>query len=343
VKALKRPIVIRSALLLVAGVSLYLLAPSLLEIFSSWPQLRDLDPLWLGLAVFFEAAAYVSLWTLQRITLRTSSWFAVGTSQLAASSAGSVIPGGGAAASAVQYSLLVRAGVPGSTIARGLAATWAATTGMAFALPVIASLAAIGGAAAPEGLRRVAYIGGAAFVLLATVGVVAFGWNRPLRFAGRAVRAAAGVVHQGSRFVDLPDRLVLHRNEVRSAVAQHPVLALLAALGRWGFDFLALVCVLEALGVEARPTLVLLAYSATILLAMIPLTPGGLGFVEAGLAGLLVLAGLDAGEAGVATLAYRLIAFWLLLPCGAIAYVLARRRYGNAPVPEAPVTTSSSP
>ena len=326
-------------LLLVAGVSLYLLAPRLLDVFSSWPQLRSLDPLWLGLAVFFEATAWVSLWTLQRIALRTSSWFVVGTSQLAANAAGNVIPGGGAAASAVQYGMLVRAGVPGPTVATGIAACWTATTGMAFALPVIASLAAIGGTGAPEGLRRVAYIGGAAFVVLGVVGTVAFAWDRPLRFVGRAVHAAAAVVHKGERFVDLPDRLIVQRNQVRSAVAQHPGIALLAALGRWGFDYLALVCVLEAIGVDAEPTLVLLAYSATILLTMIPLTPGGLGFVEAGLAGLLVLAGLDAGEAAVATLAYRLIAFWLPMPCGAVAFVLARRRFGSAPLPEEPATT----
>ena len=85
-------------MLTVTGVSLYLLAPSLLEVFSSWTQLRTLNPYWIIPAVVFEAASFVSLWALQRIALRTKSWFAVGTSQLAANAAGSVIPGGGAAA-----------------------------------------------------------------------------------------------------------------------------------------------------------------------------------------------------------------------------------------------------
>ena len=76
---------------------------------------------------------------------------------------------------------------------------------------------------------------------------------------------------------------------------------------------------------------------------MIPITPGGLGFVEAGLAGLLVLAGVSAGDAAVATLAYRLVSFWLPLPVGGIAWWLARRRYGPAdPVSSAATTTSSS-
>src|SRR5262249_35762993 len=91
-----RKIITRVALLGIAGVSLYLLAPSLLAVFSSWPKLRNLDPLWLVLAVLFECMSYVALWSLQRIALRTRSWFAVGTSQLASSAAGSIVPGGAA-------------------------------------------------------------------------------------------------------------------------------------------------------------------------------------------------------------------------------------------------------
>ena len=117
----------------VTGVSLYLLAPSLLEVFSSWKQLQTLSPYWIIPAVVFEAASFVSLWALQRIALRTKSWFAVGTSQLAANAAGSVIPGGGAAATAVQYGILVQSGVPPANVASGLAASWAATTGAVFA------------------------------------------------------------------------------------------------------------------------------------------------------------------------------------------------------------------
>jgi uncharacterized protein (TIRG00374 family) len=66
-----------------------------------------------------------------------------------------------------------------------------------------------------------------------------------------------------------------------------------------------------------------------VLLTLIPFTPGGLGFVEAGLTGLLALAGATAHQAVVATLAYRLLVFWLPLPLGGLAYALHRRRYGT--------------
>ena len=329
-----RQIVTRVILLLVAAVSLYLLLPKILDVFSSWPELRGIDPLWLGLAKCFEELAFVALWKLQRIAVGTRSWFAIGTSQLAANAAGSIVPGGGAAAGAVQYGMLVRSGVPGQRVASGLTASTAATTAAVFALPVVALLAGLGDVAAPEGLRKVAYIGGAAFILLGVAIVSAVAWDAPLLAVGRGAHAMAGWVGKGERFENLPAHLLIQRDGVRRAVAAHPFVAGLAALGRWGFDYLALLCVLQGLDTHAEPALVLLAYAAASLLALIPLTPGGLGFVEAGLTGLLVLAGVSAGDAAAATLAYRLVSYWLPLPVGLVAYGLGRRRFGSgAPLP----------
>lgn len=64
------------------------------------------------------------------------------------------------------------------------------------------------------------------------------------------------------------------------------------------------------------------------MIALIPITPGDLGVFEASLSGLLVLAGVHASSAVVATLAYRLAQYWLPTVAGAIAYLLFRRRYG---------------
>jgi uncharacterized protein (TIRG00374 family) len=77
---------------------------------------------------------------------------------------------------------------------------------------------------------------------------------------------------------------------------------------------------------------VLLAFCAAQLLAQIPVTPGGLGFVEAGLTALLTLAGVGAGAAVLATFAYRLVSYWLPLPVGMVAWILHRRRYGTGNV-----------
>jgi uncharacterized protein (TIRG00374 family) len=73
---------------------------------------------------------------------------------------------------------------------------------------------------------------------------------------------------------------------------------------------------------------VLLAYAVAGLLALIPITPGGLGIVEAGLSGLLILAGVQGGDAVVATLGYRVISYWLPILVGPFAYLAFRMRYG---------------
>ena len=98
-------------------------------------------------------------------------------------------------------------------------------------------------------------------------------------------------------------------------------------MARDGIDYLALIACLRAVGTEPNPSLVLLAYVAASLLGMLPFTPGGLGFVEAGLVGMLVLAGVGATDAAVATLAYRLVSFWLPIPVGGGGWALFRYRY----------------
>src|SRR6201981_1354484 len=98
--------VFRVLLLLATAVSLYFLFPSLVDLFTNWRSLADLDPWWIVLALVFEAASVTSLWEVQRIALRTPSWFAVGTAQLAGNAAGNLVPGGGATASAVTYRMV---------------------------------------------------------------------------------------------------------------------------------------------------------------------------------------------------------------------------------------------
>ena len=318
----------RALLLLLSGVSLYLLWPGLVALFSSWPQLKTLKPQWLAGALFFEVMSFVSLWEVQRITLRTPSWFAVGTSQLGGNAMGSLVPGGGAAAGAFAYRLLVRAGVSPSTVASGMTASVLVTTSAVLGLPLLAIPAVIGGTTVAGGLVQTAYIGAAAFVLLAAGGAAALFFDAPLRAVGRAVRWVLRRIGKADKGADLPERLLQMRDEVRVAFGTRWKSGIAAAVGKCGFDYLALVCCLAAVGSRPDPSLVLLAYAAGSLLGFIPITPGGLGFVVAGLTGMLALAGVGAQAATLATLAYRLVSFWLPLPVGGVAVLLHRRRYG---------------
>lgn len=318
----------RIFLLTLGGVSLYLLAPKLISVLSSWPQLKTLKPADFGLALLFEAMSYLSLWSMQRVALHTTSWFAVGTTQLASGAIGSIVPGGAATAGAAAYGMLTKAGVRSDDVASGLAASTVASTATVFAMPLLALPAIIGGVAAPRGLIATAYVGGAGFAAFAVLSAAAFGWDAPLLIAGRAARWLIQRVKRGSAG-DLPEHLLAQRDRMKETFGRRWYAALTGAVGKVGFDYLALVCCLAAVGARPHPSLVLLAYVAGALLALIPVTPGGLGFVEAGLTGMLTAAGVSAQHALVSTLAYRVVSFWLPLPTGGIAYLLFRRRYGE--------------
>ena len=86
-----------------------------------------------------------------------------------------------------------------------------------------------------------------------------------------------------------------------------------------------------ALDTSPQPGVVLLAFTSAKVLGMLPITPGGLGIVEAGLVGMLVLSGIPAAHALLATLAYRIVSYWLSLPAGLAGWWKFRRRYPIAP------------
>ena len=128
--------------------------------------------------------SYLSLWAMQRVALHSTSWFAVGTSQLASGAVGSVVPGGAATAGAVAYRMLTRAGIRAADVASGLAAATIASTAAVFSMPLLALPGIIGGTAAPDGLLQTAYVGVAGFVAVAVLAAAAFGWDGPLLVVG---------------------------------------------------------------------------------------------------------------------------------------------------------------
>ena len=209
-----------------------------------------------------------------------------------------------------------------------LSSTGLMTTGMLFALPVLAIPAMLAGLAVPRPAGVGLLVSLVIAALLVGLGAAVL-WSD--RVAHELAAAAAWVVTKfarSRRAAPLARRLVTERDRIREAFAGHWVPALSAAAGNRMFDVAALVASLLAVGADANPFLVLLAYVVSLALALVPITPGGLGFVEAGLTSLLVLAGASAQEAVVATLLYRLASFWLPIPLGLLAWGgwRARRR-----------------
>jgi uncharacterized protein (TIRG00374 family) len=328
VRSKRGAILLRIAFLLITVIALYILWPSLLTVFEKWPELLDLNPAWFVVMLALESLSFGCVWGLQRIALRTNRWFGVATAQLASNAFSRVVPGGAAAGGALQWRMLTDSGVDGARVATALTAASLISTGTLFMLPLLTLPAALLGRPVPGGLAEAAWLGGVVFVVGFVLGWVLLTRDGAMRKVGRSAQWLRNRLQpQKPPVTGLPDRLVVQRNEIRDALGDTWWKALLFALGNWLFDYLALLAAITAVGSRPRPTLVLLAYSASMVLAMIPITPGGLGFVEAGLTGLLALAGVPAGDAVLAVLAYRLVSFWLPLPAGGIAAFLHRRRY----------------
>ena len=131
----------------------------------------------------------------------------------------------------------------------------------------------------------------------------------------------------------LPDRPLEQRNLIRRVLGQQWWEATLLSAGRLLFDYLCLLFCVRAVGSHPRPSLILLAYAVAGVIGLVPITPGGLGIVEASLSGLLVLAGLSGAEAVLATLAYRLASYWLPMMAGPIAYGAFKYRYRDREEP----------
>jgi uncharacterized protein (TIRG00374 family) len=317
-----------AVMLLVGGISIYLLLPSLLSVFGAWRSLAHLNWPFAVLVFVFELISTVCVWELDRIALHTSGRFDVATAQLAGNAAGRILPGGGATAAAFSAGMLRRTGVDRGEAVAAFGASSLLQLGTTLALPLFALPAILGGAPVSHSLRTAALLGIALLVLLVAGVTLAFSSDRPLRLAGSvAERVLNATVRRRDPVSGIGDELIADRDFVRETVGARWRAAIAYASGATFFDYLALLVALRALDASPRPSLVLLAYTAAKLLALIPVTPGGLGFVEAGLVGTLVLAGVPSRDALAATLLYRIAAYWLPLPAGGVAYLLFRRRY----------------
>lgn len=333
----------RIALLFIGAVTLYGLAPKLLDLWAQVPQLRTLNIPWFVVMVAMEAASYVSAWWLIRIAVPSMSWFVASTSHLAANAVAKIVPGGAAMGAATQYRMFAAAGVERPTAATALAATSIISNGVLFALPMVALVGSIIGAPIPHTLGVIAWGGALLFLALFAVTFTIVKFDRPLHAVGRLVERVGGWIYTKLHKPGGPTAqgLVDQRDQMLEALDDRWWQALAAAVGNWMFDYLALVAALFAVGAKPRLSLVLLAYGAAAVLSMIPITPGGLGFVEAGLAATLVVAGVGGEEALLATLAYRVASYWLPLPAGLVAQMMFRHRFKSSNAsPDTPTATT---
>jgi hypothetical protein len=315
----------RVALIVLAAASLQVVGPTLVVVYTSLGDVVRIHPLWLVAITASEAVSFVCLWQLMRMVIHTASWRAVARAQLVGNAVSLVVPGGAATGAAVQMRMLTAAGIDRTTAVSALPVVGLLTAATVFISPVLVLPAVLMFSDVPSELLWAAALGVAGSILLAAVLVVFLTASRPLVALANGVQALGNkLIFRRRPVTDLADRLLFERDLIRTRLGDHRRDAVLTAAGNVAFDYLALLAALAAVGAHPNPGLVLLAFVAAELLGMIPLTPGGLGFVEAGLTGTLALAGIPTGQAVVATAAYRAVSFLLPIVAGAVAYMWYR-------------------
>src|SRR3954468_5031619 len=302
------------AVLAVLGLVL-LLAPGLGHVRDLLTEAR---PGWVALAVLFEALSCVSYVVMFRpvfcnsIPWRTS--WEIGLSELGA---GSIVPASGAGGLALGAWVLHEGGMPGEKIARRSVAFFLIKSSVNFvAVAVLGVLLAVGvlGPSLSPWLTIVPAV--AATVVLVAVPLIGrLGPARDprpddtrTRRAWLAVRkAVVGGVAESVQIIRRGDPLLIA-----------------GAFGYWAFDNAVLWATFKALGESPPLTIILMGCLTAQLGGLLPI-PGGIGGIDGGLIGTLIVYGAPAAATAGAVLLYRVILFWLPLLVGGAAFVSLRR------------------
>ena len=102
-------------------------------------------------------------------------------------------------------------------------------------------------------------------------------------------------------------------------------LAVIGAAGFWAANIGILWASFHAFGVHVPLAVVVQGFFLGMVANLFPLAPAGVGAVDAGMIGAFVLFGIPEETVFPAILIYRLVAFWLPIPPGIVAFFQLRR------------------
>lgn len=288
-------------------------------------DLSRVDPMLLMLGLALELAAIFCYAPLTRVVLGEAgsglSLLRLFRIQLSTRALSNVVPGGSAAGSALGYRLITLSGVPGPDAGFALA-----TVGLGSA--VVLNLLLWLGLVVSIPLRGVNAVYGAAalvgIVLMIVAAVLVLGVMDGQGRSERAVRWLARKVHLNE---DRAARVLRHiATRLGELAADRQMLSRMIAwaAANWLLDAAALWVFLRAFGGTVSPDGLIVAFGLANVMAVIPITPGGLGIVEWVYIPTLIGFGLTRSEATLGVVSYRIAQFWVPILLGALAYLSLR-------------------
>jgi len=299
-----------AALILVAWT-----APGLGEVRDLLP---DAAPGWVAVAIAFEALSFASYIVMfAPVFCRGLSWrrsWQIGGSELAV---GSIIPASGAGGLAFGAWVLHEGGMDADRIARRSVAFFLIKSSVNFfAVAIIGLLmyAGLFGVDEPWTLTLLPALMSIATIVVVTI-IPRFG----------AGPEPDGGAPRATRFIAASRRALTTGTEGAIEIIRSGNVRVLAGtIGYWAFDNAVLWATFHAFGYEPAISIVLMGYLIGQLGGLLPI-PGGVGGIDGGLIGTLIVYGAPAAVVAAAVLAYRVILFWLPLLAGAAAFFDLRR------------------
>jgi putative heme transporter len=278
--------------------------------------------LWLLTAVALELASILAYTMLTRSVLLHSKpprFDVLLRTQLSTLAVNHVVPGGAAAGGALGYRLLTEAGLSGTDAAFALATQSAGSAvvlnlllwiGLVVSIPLHGYNPLYGTAGVLGALLMIAFAAVVVLLMRGEEGAV------------RLLRAAAArlPVLDPDRVVAITRRLA---GRLRTLAADRPLIwrAVGWATANWLLDAASLWVFVGAFGHWVRLDDLLVAYGLANVLAVLPITPSGLGVVEFVLSSTLVGFGTPRDIALLGVITYRVLNFWLPIPIGGLAYL----------------------
>ena len=292
-------------LLVALGVTLLAAVPSLRGVLR---EIGDIGPGWIAAAVALELASAVSFVVVFRLFFdgldardaRILAWTAQGS--------GALLPGGGAGGLVIGGWLAALTGAPGRWIVRRSAGLFFLSAAVSSAALVGAGLALMAGASGSDDRLTVVLptvLAGIGLLLVAALPAM-------VRSRARTPRWLAAIATGVSE-------------AEQTTFTRRPSWRVAGAVGYLAFDVAVLWLILRALGSPPSVAALTLGYSIGYLANSLPI-PGGIGVLDAGLTGALVLYGVSPVHAAAAVIVYHAIAFWVPGLGGLLAYLRLRPR-----------------
>jgi uncharacterized protein (TIRG00374 family) len=284
-------------------------------------RFADAQPVWIVIGCTFEVLSVLSYVPAFRAVFCTRmSWATSYKIAVAEEGAGALFPLGGAGSLALGVWALRRGGMPLDEIARKTVAFFLLTSA-----PSVVMLFLLG-----AGLAVGVLPGGGGVLLTvvpALVAAAAIAGTFAVRRLARAAEAQIRPQAERSRWSRVAPALSALSGGVEEAISQlkrpDPLLVV-GLVGYLVFDQLAFWASFRAVGASPDVAVIWIAYLIGQLGNWIPI-PGGIGGVELGLVGALVLYGLPAVTATAAVLLYRVIELWIPAVLGIAAFAQLRR------------------